>query len=376
MWHGGYIERHGAPRFSICGTDVRRNTLKERTVTVVKFTKANPGKNEKSTEKTVANKTAILLMKKRMHQQLLSMALCLLVVSIASFALITRAWFAMNRTVTGNDNTITSDTPSASLYIRDASDLTTAYASEVTKSASGSLFPSSTADLTNWYYASAFSYTPRTVTGSGYTYTVNDPTATAYTLISSFTDAAAGTYTNAYENATKVAYYKSSNNLYTTQDSLDVYLDHTNPITVSYDTSNAIVQKQLLNALRVGIYTGGAMKLIYAPLAESGTGNSSGASADTFYYISSGSLTNASSVVKTTSTLTPFLASPSLANDQIYTPDSGSPTPICTATTAGVNVDVYVWLEGTDAQALVGLSDNDLKGINVSIKYVGVEPSP
>ncbi len=339
----------------------------------MKFVKKE--KTEKSNDKIVMDAAAIALMRKRMRQQLLSMALCLAVVSVAAFAFVTRAWYAANREVIGNDNSIVSDTPSPSLFIRDASDVTMAYASEVTKTSSGALFPSSTANLSNWYYASAFTYTPQTVAGVGYTYTVNTPTATTYTLISAFTDAAAGTYSNTYENATKVAYYKSSNNIYTSNGPLDVYLDSTNPITVSYDTSNAIVQKQLLNALRVGISVGGTMKLIYAPLAESGTGNSSGSSADTFYYISGGSLTNASSVVKTTSTLTPFLATLNVGSDHVYTPDAGSPTPICQATTAGVNVDVYVWLEGTDAQALYGMSDNDLKGINVTIKYVGVEPS-
>ena len=338
------------------------------------FKKEKTRKNEQ--EKIVMDAAVIARMKKQMRRQLVSLMLCLVVVSIAAFAFITRAWFAMSRSVENHDNTITSDTASPSLFIRDASDLTTQYASEITKTASGSLFPSSTADLSNWYYASAFSMTPNTVAGVGYSYTVNTPTATSYTLISAFTDAAAGTYTNTYEGATKVAYYKASNNLYTSTGSLDVYLDSTNPITVAYDTSNAIVAKQLLNALRVGIVANGTMKLIYAPLAESGTGNSSGSSANTFYYISGGSLTNASSVVKTSSSLTPFLASLALGSDHIYEPDSLTPTPLCTATTAGVNVDVYVWLEGTDAQALLGLSDNDLKGINVSVKYVAVEPTP
>lgn len=337
----------------------------------MKFTKE---KTENNKDTVVMDAAAIALMKKRMHQQILSMALCLAVVSVAAFAFITRAWFASNREVIGDDNSIISDTPSPSLYIRDAADTTTQYATAVTKRASGALFPSSTADLSNWYYASGFTYNTSTVTGSGYDYTVNTPVANAYTLISSFTDAAAGTYANAYEGNTRVAYYKASNNLYTANGPLDVYLDSTNPITVSY-ADNATAQKQLLNALRVGIAVGGTMKLIYAPLAESGTGNSNGSAADTFYYISGGNLTNASSVVKTTSSLTPFLATLANGSDHIYTPDSASGTPICQATTAGVNVDVYVWLEGTDAQALYGLADNDIKGINVTIHYVGVEPA-
>ena len=340
----------------------------------MKFLLGNAKNAEQNTEKILMDASTVRRMKKQLRRQIISMALCLVIITIAAVAFVTQAWFAMNREATGNENSIVSDTPGASLYIRDSADTTTAFATEVTKSASGALFPSSTADLSNWYYASGFTYNTSTVTGSGYKYTVNTPIANAYTLISPFTDAAAGTYANAYEGNTRVAYYKSSNNLYTTKDTLDLYLDSTNPITVSY-ADNATAQKQLLNALRVGIAVGGTMKLIYAPLAESGTGNSNGSSADTFYYISGGNLTNANSVVKTTSSLTPFLAQKKANSDVLYEAASGSPTPLGTATTSGVNVDVYVWLEGTDAQALYGLADNDIKGINVTIHYVGVEPA-
>lgn len=314
---------------------------------------------------------AIADMKKQLGRQIILLALFFVFACAAVFAFASRAWFAVNRDVTSNDNSITSDSSSPSLFIRKQGDSQTAYASRVSTDTSVRLFPASTADLSNWYYASGFTYSSRQVAGSGYTYTVNTPSANAYTRIAAFTSADAGTYTNTYEGRTVTAYYLSKINLYTQTGNLDVYLNNVSPITVEYDSESLVAQKQLLNCLRVGISSGGAMKLIYAPVSESGTGNSQGASANTLYMIQSGSLTAAGSTVKTS--LTDYLAQLSAGSDTIYTA-TGS-TKICTATPSGTDVNVYVWLEGTDAQALYGLSDSDLKGINVTINYVGVEPA-
>ena len=322
---------------------------------------------------------AVALMKRQMRRHIVMMAIALTVICLASFAFVSHAWFAMNRKVASNDNSIVSDTGNSSLFIRDASDLTFQNAETVTKTTGATLFPISTSDLANWFYASGFAASSQTVAGSGYTYTVNTPVANAYTKIASFTDADAGTYANAYEGRTVTAYYKSEINLYTSGADLDVYLDAAAPITVAYDTSNATVAKNLLDCLRVGIEVGGSKVLIYAPLAESGTGNSQGASADTFYYItevsSTPTLTAANSSgtnVYTSSTLAPFLAQ-QVGSSDLYETTASTTTAICTADSDGTDVTVYVWLEGTDAQALYGLADSDLKGISVTINYVGVE---
>ena len=238
---------------------------------------------------------AIARMKRQMRRQILIMALCLVVVGIAAFAFASRAWFAMNTQVISQDSGVTSDSMSPSLFIRAQSDNAKVYASSIATSTGASLFPSSTIDLTNWFYASGFTYNSSTQTQGGYTYTINTPVATTYTKITSFTDADAGTYDNAYEDKERTAYYCSKVNLYTVNGDLDVYLNNVDPITVTYDTSNNVEAKQLLNALRIGIYAGGSMKLIYAPVAESGTGNSQGAAANTFYAISNGALTSAAS---------------------------------------------------------------------------------
>ncbi len=322
---------------------------------------------------------SIALMKRQMRRHILMMTAALLVVCVSAAAFISHAWFAMNRDVTSNDNAIVSDAGGPSLFIRDASDSSKQNADVITKTTGASLFPISTPDLSDWYYASSFTISSQEVAGSGYTYTVNTPIANAYTKIASFTDADAGTYANSYEGRTVTAYYKSEVNLYTSGEELDVYLNSANPITVAYDTTNETVAKNLLDCLRVGIEVGGSKLLIYAPLAESGTGNSQGSSADTFYYItevsSTPTLTAANSSgtnVYTSSTLAPFLAQ-QIGTSDLYETTANTTTPICTADGDGTDVTVYVWLEGTDAQALYGLSDNDLKGISVTVNYVGVE---
>jgi len=316
---------------------------------------------------------AVAQMRAQMFRQIIILAGCLVIVTAAAAAFITNAWFAINRRVDSNDGNVVSTTASPSLFIRDAGDSTTAFASTINKTASSALFPISTANLSNWYYASGFTHQSQVVNGAGYSYVVNTPIANSYTAISAFIDEDAGTYLNNYENANKVAYYKSDVNLYTTNGELDVYLDSASPITVSYDAENTSVDaKQLLNCLRVGIAAEGSKVFIYAPVAESGTGNSSGAAANTFYYIQNGTLTAAGTNVVTS--LTNYLASKQAGSDVLYEATNGAIS-LGTADTDGLDVTVYVWLEGTDAQALYGLADEDVKGINVSISYAGVESS-
>ena len=45
---------------------------------------------------------------------------------------------------------------------------------------------------------------------------------------------------------------------------------------------------------------------------------------------------------------------------------------LATATSAGTPVQIYVWLEGTDAQAILSKSDN-ASGLKLSVYFTGVE---
>lgn len=299
---------------------------------------------------------------KSVFGQLLLMFICALVLYAATVAYFTKAWYANNNAVDGNNSVITSDSASPSLYIREGTDTSKTFATAVNFSNSTKkLFPISTGDLINWYYVSKFQFIPRLQEN----YIVNSAYASQYTKVSNFISP--GTYYNTYEEANKVAFIQSDVNLYTSNGSLDIYLLNNNPIEVSY-AENTTEPKRLLEALRVGLFINNTAAFIYAPITESGTGNSTGAAADTFYCISNGNLTSA----PTLTSLTNYLAAP-VPNTDFFTP-TGT-TSLGTATETGLPVSIFIWLEGTDAQALYGMSDNDIKGINISIHFVGVESS-
>ena len=314
------------------------------------------------------NGVSVQNLKRQMFRQIVTMTVCLAIVSVAAFSFGSRSWYAMNREVSQKDNSVTSSSASPSLFIRASGDSTTRYASVVSTDVPSTtkLFPISTANLTQWYYASGFNYQTTTETANGYSYTINKPIANEYTLATVALD---GTYTNDYEGKTCTAYYRSDVNLYTSNGTLNVYLNNTNPITVTYGTTQG--SKDLLHALRVGVAVDGTMKFIYVPYDESGTGNSIDASANTLYTISGGTLTPAGANVLTS--LSGYTASLAQGSTVLYKADQNA-LPVCTGVdTSGTNVSVYVWLEGTDAQAIFGTSDDDTAGINVTVNFVGVE---
>jgi len=173
------------------------------------------------------------------------------------------------------------------------------------------------------------------------------------------------TYDNSLDGDDKVAYAYSEYMLYTNTGTLAVYLDPTDPITVQYGINNPSVR--LMNALRVGVVVDDTLKFVYAPVTESGTGNSSGSTANTFQAVSSATAVSNATVLTNLNT---YKATSTGDTSAPYS--GGSATSLGNADTAGLQVKIFVWLEGTDAQAILGESDNDLQGINVSLKYVGV----
>ena len=40
-----------------------------------------------------------------------------------------------------------------------------------------------------------------------------------------------------------------------------------------------------------------------------------------------------------------------------------------------LNVKVYIWLEGTDGQCLIGQNVDGVNGLNVAVNFVGVDPA-
>ncbi len=315
--------------------------------------------------KKIKNKeTAVPASKSTLTLSILSTACVLVVLTVASTAYITQAWFATNRKVESADTSITSEAATTSLFISaGAGDVDNAYnmGYRMAWPDTAKLFPISSSTCANWWYASEFSPVWEGNTARA--------KASAYAAASvSETDGVA-TYNNSLDGDGKVAYLVSDYKLYTNTGTLNVFLSPENPITVTVDSGT----KQLEKALRIGIMAGGDLKFIYAPYAETVVGNSSAAqTAGTFYAVSSATeIAEAANVV---TSLSSYQAADSGDTDNPYTAGT---TSLGTATDSGLAMRVFVWLEGTDGEAIVGQtgSDNDLRGIQIAVNYVGVLPS-
>ena len=338
-------------------------------------------KNRKDEQlNTASSAVTVAELRRQLVRQTLMMTLCLTVAVFSVVAYLSRAWFANNKEVESTDSSIVSDTPSPSLFIRPAADTgDKQYANKTTRSDKVSLYPISTANLTDWFYASSFCFGE--ITSGGVTSSV--PLADGFTKVEVFKDNN-GTYVNSFEgNADKVAYYSAMDNLYTAFGTLDVYLDPNEPIKVSLNSADggAAGKQKFLAAVRVGIKPANSeMVLIYAPVEESETGNTAGQSEAGFKAIAAAEdgtatweLVDMSDSVVTKDGLSTYQAEKSGDAENTYTAGEGK-TKLCTADENGVDVTVYVWLEGTDADALINASDNDVTGISVSVSYVGVVP--
>ncbi len=324
----------------------------------------------------------VLQLRKKMHTQLAVIACCLAVLSFSSYAFITRAWYASNREVQQDNTQISADTASPSLYIRPAGG-EKKYDVKITSVATSDckLFPISTKDLTNWYYVSEFGFVSTTEEVGGVTYTVSRQMATGYTLADA-TDSGAGVYTyvNSYESSankdvTKVAYFKTTSNLYSLGGDLDIYLDPANPITVS-SAAIGTDREGFYKSVRVGIKTSDA-SIIFAPVDEVGKGNSTGSAIDKFQAIAAttGAPDDIDSIVYIPGGLTSFLGVDE--GNGFYSAGSNSFGTAKSYEENGLDVEIFVWLEGTDAQALAGEADGSVATdpIDVQVKFVGVDPA-
>ena len=322
-------------------------------------------KNDKKPDKFRKQKMMILL-------QLLECALAMIIFTAAVFAYVTKAWFASNHQVSGTDNTVTS-AATASLFIESGTTLPaqknyyTAVSHEWQNGAA--LYPISTKNCTNWWYASGFANVldgngNATLKATQYTQlTVGNSAST--TVVSEANNI--GTYLNSVEsNAQRVAYLYEDYMLYTNDGSLGVYLHPTDPITVTYK-QNATTARKLNEAIRVAIVAGdgnNAVKIFYAPVTETGAGNSTNAVTG-FSNVRDATTVEAFSMTN----LNNYKAVAVVGDPYTFTAGTNS---LGTAGTSGLHVRTYVWLEGTDAQALIGESDKDTKGLIINVNFVGV----
>jgi preprotein translocase subunit SecG len=311
--------------------------------------------------------------KTELTKTVVKLAGVLLLVCLAVVAYLSRAWYINNEQVSASD-IVTSVAGVDSLYISATKPGDTpGYLSSATGAMAGSLYPISTNDCQNWYYAikwdgdQAVGYEKAadiTVTQNKTTVEVTaetaDETNTEQTQTEQETNSYTGTYTSPF-GVTQTAYNRTDYWLYTAGDDIVVSLDEEKPVTVEYASKNKERTKNLPGALRVAIVTweddAPVVHYVYA-IDESGTGNSQGTVADTLYAIA---------VPEGTASPTPTPAPTAAAHTNL-------PESICTATKEGVMVSVYVWLEGTDAQAVLDTSDDETDGVSIGIHFVGTLP--
>lgn len=262
----------------------------------------------------------------RLAKTTVKLAAVLLVLIPAVVVYLSSAWFARNTEVTGGGASVSVVKPGASLYIAAGNTVPAdSHATTAEIKMEGDLYPISTSNCTDWWYITG---------GVGTAETFEKANAQIYT----------------YNEKTYTAYSVGSYILYTDGEPLDVYLG-TGGITLTTGAAG----KSLSEALRVGVKTEKTL-LIYAPVREEGgykavTGANTTADATNVY---DGNTISAWQVTQT---------------EDGYTPPVNK---LATATGNGTPVQIYVWLEGTDAQAILSKSDN-ASGLKLSVYFTGVE---
>lgn len=312
------------PQNAPCGAEQRRRNGK---LPMKKFGKDLQPNTEEHPAGTAPQTAQQLSVQLRLAKTTVKLAAVLLVLIPAVVVYLSSAWFARNTEVTGGGASVSVVKPGASLYITAGNTVPAdSHATTAEIKMEEYLYPISTNNCTDWWY----------ITGG---------VGTAET----FEKATAQTYT--YNNKEYTAYSVGSYLLYTDGESLDVYLG-TGGITL---TTTGAAGKSLSEALRVGIKTGDTL-LIYAPVREEGG-----------YKAVTGTNTTAPATVYDGINISAWQVTQT--EDGYTVPENNK---LATATGTGTPVQIYVWLEGTDAQAILSKSDN-ASGLKLSVYFTGVE---
>lgn len=325
--------------------------------------------------------------KKSYNKQLIITICCICVAiavaAIAAYSFITRAWSAQNRKL-GNGGFLVAETLDNSVFIEpvtgsNAGSPAGSFAGSAQASLSGDLYPISTIDCANWYRAGTW-----------------DAQAKKYTSYIRVTPAADDAnhqdrYGYSVGEGQNIKHYTAYNKaefwIYTDELSKDIYFDPAGPIEISIDQDKDAISGRavyLKQALRIGIQIGDSF-VVYAPSAENGTGNSQGAQANKLYAINAGGvLTPVGDAEHFYTELSSYAAieleapNPSGSSGEAEGVYGAGVNKLCTAGSIdGGNykkMSVFIWLEGTDAQAVRGRSNN-ADGIGIAINLVGADPS-
>lgn len=309
---------------------------------------------------TEVSKTVAI--KKELYHRIFTLCLVTTIAAVAGFAYMSTAWFVNNNNVAAQHASISSETATTSLFINAGTTPDHAYEMAATVTQDIKLFPISTTDCLEWYYV------------SGWDNTNGVAKTTSYTQASFSPLEQAGLYYNTYEERTLNAFSLVQFNVYTNTGVMDVYLNPENPITVTYPNDSL---KQLDNAVRIGLVAdtdGDATKelvMVYAP-DETEVGNSDGQTTAGFYAVGGAGLVTAPYLINSDWTTYAAKASETVADK--YEVDTNS-VQICSTDINGEGIDLYIWLEGTDAETEIGVTDNgtfEADGLSVELNLVGV----
>lgn len=287
----------------------------------------------------------------------LAAAIAMVLVAAISLGTSTYAWFVSNTKVSATSSKVTATSATPNLLIvegaTEAGPTYTAKKSDGKTTASISstnataLYPASTDDCKTWWAVNSWENGTSSPLANGY----YKPTIG---LTANGDNVSDGQYTQGSEKLN--AYQVSTYSVYTTTGEVELNLDPANPIKVNVENANtAITSTGFMDALRVGIVVDGTLKLVYAPTDnEQGTakGNDSDARTGWRSVKDTSNTQEATYKIVAADTYTGWTATDK--GDGTYTKATNS---LGTVRTDGVVVQVYVWLEGTDSDCLVGKAD-------------------
>lgn len=309
---------------------------------------------------------------KAIKRQLLA-AIAMVLVAAIALGSSTYAWFVSNTEVQATSSSVksTSATPNllivagateaggtnGSTWTAKTTDGKTA--ESITSTDDTALYPASTDDCKTWWVVSGW-------TGNG----DNTPKANKYRNPSiaatpNGTNVLNGKYT---QGSTELnAYQVTTYSVFTTTGEVELNLNPTNPINVEA-TSVGGTGSGFKDALRVGIVVNGNLVLVYAPTAETGTGNDADGTAGYRTVGTDSSTKNVTYAHVAGNDFTGWIATSK--GDGTYQKAANS---LGKVGETGAVVQIYVWLEGTDADCLVGKADaaSDTNSYKVTLNFVG-----
>lgn len=319
---------------------------------------------------------------KKMKMQLIGTASSVLISAVALTSA-TYAWYVTNNTVEATTTQISATTNGFILQIATAEDGPQHGGEQTSLAAStegGTISPSSTNDLKNWYVCEGWN---------------EEGKVTSYRNPNFVADGKPGQYGTADEP--HYAYIKSEYILYTITETglADVYLDSSEGSPISLTTNGIATTDTIPKSMRIGItiqnikknangtYSDDGdeeLKVVYAPYEEKPTDKGNDAEAiGGWSYIGTG----------TDGKLKPLMVTYPYIYADHYTDQSnrnwvaekvGENYEAATGTQKiasgvgydGVKMRVYIWMEGTDSDCVNNEAAEDPATYNVNVKLAGV----